>query len=123
MSIVSEHIDVDLSNTANKQVFDSDAFKNKILNIIETNINSMPFYRQFGTSIDTFLFRSLSYSTGNLLMLSIESSILGWYPKAKVEIVLDEIDFVKRTYPLSITISHPKLLEPITLIKEYQSHV
>ncbi|BCG50067.1 hypothetical protein [Ralstonia phage RP13] len=122
MDYVSEYLDVDIGNDGSL-VFNSDSFLNKVNNILSTPYGTMPFLRKFGNNIEYYLFRPFTYANATLIGIEVENSIKRQYIDATVVVEIGDLDFSGRVYPFSLTISHPKLLEPLSINKSYQSHV
>jgi phage baseplate assembly protein W len=123
MGIASQYLAVDLANNNQGIIYDTDAFINKIMNIISTPINTFPFYRNFGTGIEKLLFKPLSYTNSVLIATEIENEILRYYPDAKAVVIIGDIDYSNRIYPMTINITSPWAINPILINQNYQSYV
>lgn len=119
--MTANYIDKDIENESCEEVMDGDAFINKINNILFTPINSIPFLRDFGSNLEYYLFRPLSYVNANSIAIEIENRIRRHYPTATVTTEVGELDYTNRVYPITINIYHPKLRKEFKLEKRYQS--
>lgn len=115
-------LDKDIDSLTGDVIYNSEAFVNKIHNILTTPAFTFPFYREFGSRLDLILFKPFNLTTSTLLLITIENSIKRYYPEAEVQVTVLPLDSSTRQYPLSIKINHSKLVEPLIISKRYQSH-
>jgi len=121
--IPTPYFDSDLDGTSGNIIYNSEAFYNKINNILTIKSGSIPFLRYLGLDIEMYLFRPLSPIWGNAISVAIISQINKYYSSAVVEVIQGDIDYTNRSYPMTILITMPGFTDPIIINKTYLNHV
>lgn len=111
----------DISKTGPNLV-NIDAIYESINNIISTRIGERPFNRDFGSRIEDYLFRPLSFSVSRLILSELISSITKWekrvqvLPKSEVTINYDtrkyEVVLSLRVVGLDTEVEMSRTLKP-----------
>lgn len=73
----------DISKVGDNLV-DIDAIIDSIDNIIKTRVGERPFNRDFGSKIEDYLFKPLSFSIGRLILSELIACISRWEKRVEV---------------------------------------
>lgn len=73
----------DISKTGSNPK-DLDSISESIDNIMKTRIGERPFNRAFGSRIEDYLFKPLSFSIGRLILSEIISSVSKWEDRVEL---------------------------------------
>lgn len=94
----------DISKTGPNLV-NIDAIYESIDNIISTRIGERPFNRDFGSRIEDYLFRPLTFSVSRLILSELISSITKWEKRVQVLSKSEvTINYDTRTYDVVLSL-------------------
>lgn len=99
---------------------DISALRDSILNIINTRVGSIPFFRSFGSKLDDMLFMPYTFSVSRIILSDLVSSINKWdnrvviSPKTNVELLKDQ-----RIYRINLWIEVPGIESDILVLENH----
>ena len=84
-------------------IYDDNAIRDSIKNILETRVGELPFNRSYGSHLEDYLFYNMSFSVTRLIRSDIINSITRCDPRVKIsnrtEVKMDEVN---RTFHIDI---------------------
>jgi phage baseplate assembly protein W len=92
----------DVNKNDSSLVYDVDAVKGYINNVLNTKKGELPFKRRLGTDLEKYLFQPYTFVTLKLLESEIKRSLARWVPMAQIKEITTNFNPDSEQYEIMI---------------------
>jgi len=102
------------------RLFDVEAVKRSVRNLILTNMFERPFHPEIGSSIRALLFENITPLNAILLQDRIQEVIVNWEPRARIQQVHVQDNIDRNEYKVMVSFYVVNVPEPVTITEFLQ---